>query len=54
MLGSDRWYVTMPKECMVVWVTETTEHEEWIATEEVPWAPPSRRLALWLRGRRGY
>jgi hypothetical protein len=34
MLGSDRWYGTMPKECMIVWIMETTDHEEMIATRD--------------------
>ena len=35
MLGSDMWYGTMPKECMIVWIMETTDLEEVIATEEM-------------------
>jgi hypothetical protein len=26
---------TMPKECMIVWIMETTDHEEMMATEEM-------------------
>jgi hypothetical protein len=33
--GSDRWYGTMPKECMTAWIMETTGLEEVIATEEM-------------------
>ena len=35
MPGSDRWYETMPKECVIVWTMETTDLEEVIATEEM-------------------
>jgi hypothetical protein len=34
MLGSNRWYGTMPKECMIAWVMETTDLEEMTATGE--------------------
>jgi hypothetical protein len=33
MLGTDRWYGTMPKECMIVWIMVTTDLEEVIHTE---------------------
>jgi hypothetical protein len=32
MIGTDRWYGTMPKECMAVWIMVTTDLEEVIAT----------------------
>jgi hypothetical protein len=35
MLGNDRWYGTMPKECMVVWILHTTVPEEVKAIEEM-------------------
>ena len=35
IIGSDRWYGTMPKGCMTVWIMETTDHEEIIATVEM-------------------
>jgi hypothetical protein len=35
VLGSDKWYGTMPRECMAVWIMETTDLEEVIATEEM-------------------
>jgi hypothetical protein len=33
LLGCDRWYGTMPIECMVVWVIETTESRAGTTTE---------------------
>jgi hypothetical protein len=33
VLGSDRWYGTMPKECIIAWLMETTDIDEVIATE---------------------
>jgi hypothetical protein len=33
MPGTDRWYGTMPKECMTIWIMETTGLEEVIDTE---------------------
>jgi hypothetical protein len=37
MLGTDRWYGTMPKVCLclIVWVIETTELEEVIAAVDM-------------------
>jgi hypothetical protein len=28
MLGTGRWYGTMPKVCMIVWIMKTTDLEE--------------------------
>jgi hypothetical protein len=35
MPGTDRWYGTMPKVCMIVWTMKMTDPEEVIDTEEV-------------------
>jgi hypothetical protein len=34
VLGIDRWYGTMPKGCMVVWIIYTTDPDEVKATRE--------------------
>ena len=43
MLGTDRWYGTMPKVCMIVWVMKTTDPEEVIDTEEMEVKKTHRR-----------
>jgi hypothetical protein len=35
VLGIGRWYGTMPKECMAVWVIETADPNEVKATKEM-------------------
>jgi hypothetical protein len=35
MIGTGRWYGTMPKVCVIVWVMKTTAPEEVIDTEEM-------------------
>jgi hypothetical protein len=35
LIGSGRWYGTIPKGCMTAWVMETTDFGEIIATEEM-------------------
>jgi hypothetical protein len=36
LLGSDRWYGTMPKECMIVWtIVLKDDREETTTTEEL-------------------
>ena len=35
MIGTDRWYGTMPKVCVIAWIMKTTDPEEVIDTEEM-------------------
>ena len=35
LLGNDRWYGTLTKECIMAWIIVMTDREEMTATEEM-------------------